>query len=237
MRTAWAFELKGDPCDLADLAYFSSTNAVRVKKRGEVYELVMPSHTVDSEYSNIKRSAETLVDWLNGLGKLYSDTFEGVVLVGPLFSLDEAGERRDTVIFPETGRFRLRGMRATILVNGKEAPDPEKDAAARALKSASEKTAIGDALTLVGRPNPTWSELYVIYELVESASKGQQVKAGWVSKAELDSFKRTANSYTALGVSGRHGAATHPAPAKPMPYEEAIEVVRRMVKGWLASQT
>lgn len=73
------------------------------------------------------------------------------------------------------------------------------------MKEASHNRAKADALTLVGRPSPSWSELYLIFELVEANVGGRMFADGWIGRTEANLFTRTANSYTALGMAGRHG--------------------------------
>ncbi len=60
-------------------------------------------------------------------------------------------------------------------------------------------------MALIGRPSPTWSELYLIFELVEANVGGRMHTEGWIDRTEKKLFTRTANSYTALGREGRHG--------------------------------
>jgi len=74
----------------------------------------------------------------------------------------------------------------------------------------------------------------VAYELVETNDAGPMYSEGWIDRTALALFKRTANSRTALGVHARHGEETKEPPPKPMPYEDALSLVRTLVSRWLA---
>jgi hypothetical protein len=62
-----------------------------------------------------------------------------------------------------------------------------------------------DALVIIGRPNLTWSELYLLFELVQAEVGGEMFDLGWISRRDADLFTHTANNYSALRSNGRHG--------------------------------
>ena len=103
------------------------------------------------------------------------------------------------------------------------------------MRAANRSARAHDALVITGRQELTWSELYLLFELVKAEVGGQMYHQGWISKADADLFSRTANSYSALGTAGRHGKDKGDPPAKPMEYGTAVELMRQLVLAWLES--
>lgn len=94
-----------------------------------------------------------------------------------------------------------------------------------------------NALRLLGRePDPNWSTLYKVLELVESAFGGREqlFSRGWGSRNEFERFRRSANSWLASGLDARHVQDWVP-PADAMTIAEAREFVRALMARWLAT--
>jgi hypothetical protein len=232
---AWAMELTGHEFDLNDLMHWTSGNSIQILKFGDRYDLVMPFDIVGRDHKPVRARAESYLGVLNGIGAISCDSFCRVDLLSALHTIDENGKRRDTFMLLNGTRMRIRGGRVGAFVNGAKAGDPTQGLASPYMAIADELKAAEDALVLVGRPRPSWSELYVVYELVLAGSKGDIVRNGWASDAELGRFKGTANSYTALGTDGRHGDPSRPAPRRTMGHGDAVKLIRRMVATWLKS--
>jgi len=150
--------------------------------------------------------------------------------------LDSSGEVVSTVVPTGTAECRAKGGRVTVAINGVPQPDQRAGQLARLLMTAASSTAMSDALAIVGRVSPSWSELYLAYELVESNTGGRMYSEGWIDRTEGTLFARTANSYTALGREGRHGKDRGGAPAIPMARADATQLVRRLVSAWITSE-
>lgn len=87
---------------------------------------------------------------------------------GPYFGIDAKGNRIHTVVTLGTAEIRCKAGHLTALVNGVPQPDLRAGKATRLLCAAATSSAARGALVIVGRPMPSWSELYLVYELVES---------------------------------------------------------------------
>ncbi len=233
---AWAIELRGHEYDLEDLAHWTVGNAISVAKVDERYDLVMPFEVVGRDHKDVRARADAHVAALNGLGALFGNSFGGVEFASALYTIDESGRRRGAVAEGMGCQVRVRVGRVTAQ-GGQPAQDPTRGMAVDYMTAASAVKAAEDALTIVGRQNPTWSELYVAYELVEAAEGGRMVGDGWIDAKDLERFRHTVNNYNVLGVQARHGIASRAAPKNPMPHDEAKAVIRGLVGAWLRDLT
>ena len=154
-----------------------------------------------------------------------------------IHTIDCTGQRRDAVVSLEGIHIRTKMGRISDIAEGRAMAEPAKGMASDFLAEADGSDAVHDALLLMGRLKPTWSELYVAYELVEANEAGPMYGEGWVDKTQLTLFKRTANSRTALGVLARHGEETTEPPLKPMGYENALNLIRTLVNRWIKYRT
>lgn len=196
--------------------------------------LLMPAEGAPDHW-DVYNSAERFVDWLNGLGAILSSEYERVSLAGSLFGRDASGFITASVVMPGSATLRLRGGRPTISINGQPLAEPLKGVAGRLHALGTASPAVNDALLLAGRERPTWSELFVAYELVKCNGGSKMTQCGWVADSEVAAFKHTANSYTALGIWGRHGKDVCQPPKRPMGHQQAIELIRRLVRLWSES--
>lgn len=241
-RVAWVSRLIGNPIDLDDLVHWTSGNQFHVFKtpvdgQPDEYRLYLPIAQVGLGYEGARQRAEAVMIALNGLGAMNGQNFEPVAFDTSMNIVDANGQRRDAVIAVNGLKLRTAFGRATFSVDGQPIIDSTKGMAAALLAQADGSDAVRDALLLIGRDKPTWSELYVAYELVETNDADAMYDRGWVSKSALTLFKRTANSRTALGVHARHGDESWEAPSTPLAYDDAVELIRKLVKAWVSFRT
>jgi hypothetical protein len=225
--------LTGHAFDLEDLPRWTVGASAHVAKLDDAYYLVMPVALVGAAPEGIREFAREFVEQLNGAGRLLDPGFQAVQLGETLYGLNEAGQRAHVVLSISSGTLRLKGGHVTISVGGEAQPDHRVGAAVPLLEAARQSAAARDALVLVGRQQPTWSELYLAFELVEANTGRQMFAAGWISRSDERLFSQTANSYTALGRQARHGKTTRNPPSAPMSLTRATELVRQLVGAWL----
>lgn len=230
---SWVVKLQGSISDLEDLAYWTTGNPVHVRKEvGGQYELLIPMSESDSDVQGALRHIGKQVVGLNAIGFLFGDGFQGVADVG-IAKIDITGKKRHFFVFAQGIDSTLRIGRPTISFDGQLAVDPLKGMAKAFMEISASSNAIMDALQLVGRQSPTWSELYVAYELVEANGGINLADAGWINGKTLTLFKRTANSYAALGPCARHANSSHEPPSLPMTLGDATVHIRRLVRAWI----
>ena len=165
--------------------------------------------------------------------RLLSSSFRPLTLADKLFGVDSAGTVLHTVVAVNPAEMRVKAGSVRAVVGGKVQPDPREGAASPLLRAASLSPRARDALTIVGRPTLTWSELHILFELVQADVGGQMLDLGWISRGAANLFTHTANSYSTLRGDGRHGKDKGEPPAHPMPHGVATTLVCGLVLAWL----
>src|SRR5688572_25231113 len=213
---AWVIPLIGDHLDLEDLPLWLAGQGVHVAERNGTFELVIPVTIIGDNYEPVRAFAEEQLDLINGVGRLLGQAFRPLALADKLFGIDAAGTVVHTVLVVGTAEMRVKAASVRAVVGGKVQPDPRDAAASPLLRAASLSLRARDALTIVSRPVLTWSELYLLFELVQVDVGGQMFDCGWISRADANLFTHTANSYSTLRTDGRHGKDRGEPPAQPM---------------------
>jgi hypothetical protein len=231
--SAWIVPLVGHQFDLEDLPLFLEGSVAQVAKREDAYYLVLPTALAGSAPEPIRALAAEHLALINGASSLLSESFRPIALGEALYGIDSEGHVANTVIQIGSAELRMKGGHVTSSVNGIARPDARVGAALPIMRAAAASTAAADILVIVGRLNPTWSELYLVYELIKSNCGGRMFDLGWIQKSDATLFCRTANSYTALGRKARHGKDRGQPPQSPMPQHEAKTLMRALAAGWL----
>jgi hypothetical protein len=232
----WLVPLRGHEFDLEDLPVYLHGAQAQAVKRDGIYYLVLPFTTSGASYEPIRDIAFETVARLNGAMTLLTQAHWPVeVAQAAFFALDERGVIAHTVVPVGTAHERNKAGQLGVTVNGVAQSDPRSGRAASLLAAASRKPALADALALIGRASPTWAELYLVFELVESNIGGKMFENGWISAVDEKQFSQTVNSYTALGRHGRHGKNRGSPPAVALNHGQAIKLMRALVLGWAQS--
>ena len=230
---SWAVPLKGDVFDMEDLPLYLDGSQVTVAKREDKYFLLLPVEVVGDSYELVTESATSYLSLINGAASLLIDGYRPVSLEGGVFhGIDEQGNISQVVVPVSTAEIRCKLNGGTISINGELQPDHRTGSLNLFISNATGHQAKADALVLLSRSSPSWSELYLVYELVESNVGSRMFTDGWIGKAKAAQFTRTANSYTALGAAGRHGKDSGAPPAKIMEKHSAELLIRSLVASW-----
>lgn len=230
---SWVVPLVGDEFDLEDLPWWLAGQDAYVAKRDGAFVLVVPSSIIGDHYEPVRAFAKEQLELINGAGRLLSSSFRPLSLADKLFGVDSAGTVLHTVVAVNPAEMRVKAGSVRAMVGGKVQPDPREGAASPLLRAASLSPRASDALTIVGRPTLTWSELYLLFELVQADVGGQMLDLGWISRGDANLFTHTANSYSTLRGDGRHGKDKGEPPADPMPHGVATTLVCGLVLAWL----
>lgn len=232
--TAWIVPLKGHAFDLEDLPVYLDGSPVTVVKRGASHYLQISTSVVGATHERVGDLAIDFLGLINGAASALIDGYRPVELDGGgFYGIDAIGEIANTVIKVGSAEMRCKAGHVTIAVNGVTQKDCRKGLMDQLLREATRSRAKADALALVGRPTPTWSELYLVFELVEANAGSCMFADGWIGRTEATLFTRTANSYTALGKAARHGKDRGDPPSTPMQQRDAVQLMRSLVAGWL----
>jgi hypothetical protein len=231
--TSWIVPLVGHHFDLEDLPLWLAGQDVHVATRNNTSVLVIPSAIVGDNYEPVRAVAESQLELINGVGRLLSSAFRPISLADIVFGVDSAGSPLYTVVTVNPAEERDKAGSVRAVVGGKVQPDPREAAASPLIRAASLSPRARDALRIVGRPTLTWSELYLLFELVQADVGGQMLDLGWISRTDANLFTHTANSHSTLRSDGRHGKERGDPPAHPMQHGVAVTLVRGLVLAWL----
>ncbi len=230
---SWTVPLKGHAFDIEDLPLYLDGSPVTVIKRADKYFLLLSSEVAGVSHEQVLETAARYLGLINGAASLLINGFKPIELERGVFhGIDANGEITQTVVPVGAAEIRCKLGHATISIDGVPQSDDRTGLMSLYLNDATADQAKADALAILGRSTPSWSELYLAFELVEANTGGEMYSAGWISRAEATLFTRTANSYTALGPSGRHGKDRGDPPNVPMKKETALALVRSLVASW-----
>ncbi|MGH7825511.1 MAG: hypothetical protein ACREQ7_10115 [Candidatus Binatia bacterium] len=230
---SWIVPLLGHRFDLEDLPLWFAGQDVHVTQRDNGFVLVIPPKIVGDNYQPVRAFAEEQLELLNGIGRLLNPSFRSVSLSDQLYGIDASATVRHTVVAVGPAEMRVKAGSVRVVIGGKVQPDPAEAAASPLLVAASRFPRARDALIMVGRPHLTWSELYLLFELVEAEVGSQMFDRGWISRADAELFRRSANSYSVLRSDGRHGKDRGDPPTQPMAHGTALTLIRTLVLAWL----
>jgi len=231
----WAFPLVGDSSDMELLVAALRDRDVRVIRRDGAHLLLVPVALLGGQSEKARTVAETHMAILNGVGSFLDIAFRPVSLSRQAFGLTSDGTRVHVAVAIEGAEVRVRMGTPIVAINGVPQADPRQVEAQDLLRAASVNTKAADALTVMGRGLLSWTELYLLFELVESEIGGDIFSRGWIRREDANRFTQTANSYAVLGVHGRHGKDRGHPPANPMALEVARPLIYQLVHEWLRS--
>jgi len=87
-------------------------------------------------------------------------------------------------------------------------------------------------LRLHGLPD-SWDTLYKIFEVIEGDVGRLILDLKWMSKTQKRRFTQTAQSPQVIGDEARHGRQKEQPPKKPMPLQEAIDMITQTTHEWI----
>lgn len=128
---------------------------------------------------------------------------------------------------PEPARVTVRAFPPTVSVDG-IAPEPLGTKLSR-LQMADDHVRL--ALHFLNA-DESWFNLWKAFEAIR---EGKGLAVAGARSPEIDRFRRTANTYAAVGDEARHALLGVPAPPIPMTLRDADEFVRGLLSGWVAS--
>jgi hypothetical protein len=229
----WRIPLIGHEFDLEDFPLWLSDQQVQVEKQGDSYFLVLPCAVAGHGYEYVHAIASQHLELLNGIGRILYRAFRPISLADTFVGVNAAGGVVHTVVQPGSTEIRSKAGTLQVEIDGALYPDPTTNAASPYLKAAARAKEARSAIALLGKPNRTWTDLYNLFELVEADMGGRMYAMGWISKAKATKFTATANSFTTLGLQGRHGKDTGRAPINPVAHQEADKLILTLVEQWL----
>ena len=91
--------------------------------------------------------------------------------------------------------FSIVTGQATVSGSGNPPAPPPHGPMVPLLVAAQSDIRRQQALAIIGKQHPTWSELYVAFEIVQSDVGGSMFDSGWITKADANLFTQNANNH------------------------------------------
>jgi hypothetical protein len=247
-RVRWKIHLVGESeelCALAKMFDPAAAAQIRVWLDGKSYYLHAQDFEGIESFGVVEERGEVLVSRLNGLGFLKFGRFRPVRSGGlikgdsPYAILDRshsilrASSSLQAYIDHTPKRPPVMNATSVVIIATLAPTERWAEVADRHAPD------VDDALCLVtlAVASEDWRLLYVVYEIIEDfvGQPSQMEKVGWATVDEIRRFKGTADSRILLGTRARHGRRTRNPPSKPMTFEEAGVLIRKLLLAWLRS--
>jgi len=204
-------------------------------KSDEYYFLLLESEGPREDAEVMADGAKALA-WLNGFmmaddPKFRAPTIHGITKKnadGLLsnYAQAECHIEMRVAVFPDT----------TVLgPDGKVVENERPTTGEITLKLAANNEPLRRALLIYGSLKHTWIYLYNVLEAIEDGNGGERglIAKNLVAHGKIRDFKATANSFRALGLAARHGTTASGIPTPRMTLQEAEEMFRNLIEGWV----
>lgn len=236
--TQWMIELGGDIFDLKELLRLNSLPGFSVVEENDRFYLRAAEFNSSSDASDVLNRGIEIVRIMNGIAQIEIQNWENVKVIG--VAHDETNGTRTQFMSPLSFRSRSRmSFNATVIkADGPIDNSTQKSTFESFFELSQADTEVEKALRIYGSREHTWSNLYIIYEIIEFdvGGKGVIVSKGWSSNSKIEVFKRTANSVTAAGDDARHGKEETVPPSPPMLLVEAESMIEGILRQWLLTK-
>lgn len=229
-RHVWSIELTGHHFDLEDLPRWLADGRTQVQLQRDKWVLVSDLFEPHIDAGEVRRTGEELLGLINGLGRVLSSDFRPIGLGIVRQQRPDGSGMYAYLTGVAEGRSKASGI--LVALDGIVQPDPRVGAMSRSLEHALRSAETQRVLTLLGRPELTWSDLYRALEVILANGDGPLAPAG-VSKKQVRLFKQTANSFSSLGLEARHAHDKGTPPPEPMTLEQARDLLSRLTLSWL----
>ena len=228
----WSVDLKGDQFDLEEWVKWLDGSKFRVSVHSSAYRLTSDLFAALEDPNEVKCAAEELIEIGNGLGRLLWSEYQPVA-VGNVQFTEEDGSKKVFLTGRDVGRSRAKASADVVSSDGTLKSDPSVGAIARLLPLTLESEPVRRALLFVAREELRWNDLYRAWEVVREDVGNKRFSRGWISRRADERFRRTANSFTVLGLEARHGETRHPPPKDPLEFSQAKALVLELVLQWV----
>lgn len=225
--TKWWAKLQGTEQELELLREHLAESNHRIIRDGSFFYLKLADLPDDIEPAILKDQLSRFMAILNGAAKLRFGKFTGVNSYGVVrFNKDGTKTGLGFLTLSESsGVLTLAPLPDGILDNW--------------VLAGSNDDLVERALALYGTLDHNWRSLYMVLEVIEDDLGGETavMRTKWVSSAKVKQFKRTANSFRALGQDARHATIKNQPPSSPMPLSDAQELIEDILRKWLESKS
>jgi hypothetical protein len=225
----WEIEIAADAHGLRFVREILAKSEVDLSEQSDRHVLRIPELDDIADIGVVRSRARSFVESLSGAAKLVLG-WTTPIRLGSVLRRHPDG-RADYFLEVDSVRMTIRSYPVTLRVTHSDGTIEERGPGEEVLlwlEHARRRESVSRVLRLVSEPELGWVELYRIANVVHEAA-GVAIY-DWVSKAELERFKHTANSVGAVGDAARHGRERRSPPKNPMGLEEARRLVSNLAR-------
>jgi len=231
----WSVQLNGDKFDLEDFPEWFTNPDLQVVEELDGFYLKSVLFEPLEDAESVRSLAQELLERLIGAAKLFRPNLVPVEL-GPVVQQRKDGQKRHHILLVSSLTMRSKVSSVKLNVNGNDDTlDVPRPAIWASVAKDSEK--VRQALRYWTKGTDSWFNLYKILEVIESDVGGEIFSSKWASKAAVNCFTQTANSYETLGDDARHAKSHIPPPSNPMNIQEAKQLIKSLLENWIESKT
>ena len=236
----WEIVLAGDDADLRSLSESFAGGDPSILERDGKY-LFRWSVLDELSETQVKAVADEQIARLSGSASLTLGAIKPIKVAEVSLVSDDGS--RNIFGFPDPVVVTIRTSVPTVQIrraDGTEEIYRPADPAKAWLAAAESSDDMTRALRLSEGKEHDWRELSYLLEIVEdSVGRKEITDAGWATKGQLERFRGTANSSypEAAGDAARHGHRRWEPPRRPMPLNDARELIRRVVRQWIDTES
>lgn len=238
----WRIRLKGDKSGLRYLSAQLSPPGLNVIEAEGAYYLKDVDFNSLTDANDVYQKAVELIALIKGVVKLRFGGFCAIEVDYVTFINDEGKPCNNYFLSASPGQYRMVGMPAELTVtksNGTIDSSCNPSTDKRYIEIARKDERVNRALCFFGSSEPQrWGVLYKVYEVIKEdlGSEEKLIKTLGASGTEISLFRRTANSFPAIGDAARHGHKKCEPPKKPMFLAKAELLVNDLLNKWLQSK-
>jgi hypothetical protein len=236
--TPWIIELHGERFDLQELLRLNSIPNLQIEEKNGRFYLRAAEFNSYSNASDVLNRGIEILRVINGIAQIEIQNWENVEAID--VARDEADGTRTQFLFPLPIRARSRvSTNLTVIkADGTIDSSNQKTTMESFFEISRKDTNVERVLRIYGSREHSWSNLCIIYEIIESDVGGKRVIVNndWSSSSRIGKFKQTANSLTAVGDDARHGKESKDPPPSPMSLSEAEALVESMIRQWILTK-
>jgi hypothetical protein len=218
--------LHGQNDDLQALSALQSADW-RIVYQDGTYYLTSALLEMACDADDAMQFAQEIIPIINGAAQVYLSNFGPIHLGGSAVIQRDDGTSQTAQHL--TAEARIRHSVPATDVNSA----PPIDAW---MALAYKVPEVEKGLNLWGSLEHNWRNLYLVLEVMEDAAGGAKALLAepWLpDKRGIELFKRTANTWRALGPDARHATEKAAPPPKPMALPDAQSLIRRTLQAWL----
>jgi len=222
----WLVGIEGEQGVLESLPEkFILSNFKIIEDNGHYY-LESQEFEKSNDSEIIRQIASKYIAVFNAINKLQNLTSDPISLNGIVVYEDDGGKRKYTV---QTSLKIMWNVMGRDVLRPSNENDKSFPISSQWVSTALKNKKMQSVLALFHSSNLNWDNLYRILEIVKTEFGSGE----GISRKQFKRFTQTNSSFAALGYKSRHPGKDYKKPKIPMKFEDARDLIRKLLSQWL----